>query len=209
MKILALSPHTDDVELGCGGTISRLLEEGHSLRWVVFSCATESVPEGMPGDTILNEFKQNVRLLALDAAAVEIMDLPVRRFDEHRQDVLEKLVVIRNSEQPDLVISPSPHDVHQDHEVVYYEAIRAFKSACSIICYELPWNQLRNSSQMFMRLEKRHLDQKMAMLRNYRSQYAKGRNYFSEEFVYGLAAARGVQCNAPLAEAFDVIRWMM
>jgi LmbE family N-acetylglucosaminyl deacetylase len=55
-RILILSPHTDDAELGAGGYISKLLEEEYELYWSVFSIAEDSVPGGMPKDTLKNEF---------------------------------------------------------------------------------------------------------------------------------------------------------
>ena len=45
MKYLLLAPHTDDIELGCGGTVVKLLEDGNEIHWVVFSTAEDSVPQ--------------------------------------------------------------------------------------------------------------------------------------------------------------------
>ena len=47
-NILVLAPHTDDGELGLGGTISRLIEDGKKVTYVAFSTAQQSVPEGFP-----------------------------------------------------------------------------------------------------------------------------------------------------------------
>jgi LmbE family N-acetylglucosaminyl deacetylase len=117
--------------------------------------------------------------------------------------------VIREEFKPQMVIGPSLNDFHQDHQVVANEMVRAFKTASSIICYELPWNHVTFNTQLFVKLKKEHLVKKWEMLKNYESQLTKGKTYFSEEFVYGLAKTRGVQCNSEYAEAFEVIRWMM
>ena len=50
-RVLILSPHTDDAELGCGGYITKLISENKTLLWVVFSTAEESLPDNLPPDT--------------------------------------------------------------------------------------------------------------------------------------------------------------
>ena len=55
-KVLVLAPHTDDGELGCGGTVARLLEEGCEVHFAVFSTCAESVPAGFPADELKTEF---------------------------------------------------------------------------------------------------------------------------------------------------------
>jgi LmbE family N-acetylglucosaminyl deacetylase len=207
-NILILSPHTDDAELGCGGTITRLLEEGKNIYWVVFSTAEDSLPKEMPKNTLRKEFISVYKSLGVKDKNVEILKYRVRYLFEKRQQILEKLVEIRNKIKPNLVIGPSLNDVHQDHIVVATEMVRAFKSFSSIISYELPWNHLTFNVQMLIRLEKKYVDKKLKLLNYYESQFTKERNYFSEEFIYGLASARGIQANSHYAEAFEIIRWI-
>jgi LmbE family N-acetylglucosaminyl deacetylase len=208
MKILFLSPHTDDVELGCGGTIIKFLEEGNTISWVVFSTAEESLPADVPKDTLKKEFIAVAEGLGLKEENYRIFDFKVRHLTSERQNILEELVRIKAQFRPDMVVGPSLNDFHQDHKVVADEMVRAFKTESSIICYELPWNHMTFDVQLFVRLNRRHIARKSEILKNYRSQLAKQRAYFSEEFVHGLAKVRGVQCNSEYAEAFEVIRWM-
>ncbi len=207
-NILILSPHTDDAELGCGGTISRLIEEKNNIHWVVFSTAEDSLPKGMPKDTLRKEFTQVYNSLGLKNGSVEILKYRVRYLFEKRQQILEKLISLRNKFKPNLVIGPSLNDVHQDHIIVATEMVRAFKSSASIISYELPWNHVTFNVQMLIRLEKNHIQKKINLINFYKSQFIKERNYFSPEFIFGLAAARGVQSNTKYAEAFEIIRWI-
>jgi len=208
-KVLILSPHTDDAELGAGGYISKLIEDGHEIMWVVFSSARESVPKGLPNNTLSEEFESVVKSISLSPSNYIIHDYKVRRLHEHRQDVLENLVQIRNSFQPTLVIGPSIHDYHQDHQVVAREMIRAFKSYSSIICYELPWNNVQFDNQMFIRLEQRHIDSKIKLLQHYKSQIIKQRNYFDSDFIIGQARVKGTCVACKYAESFEVIRWIL
>lgn len=208
-KILILSPHTDDAELGCGGSISKFVEERYEIFWIVFSTAEESSPKDLPKDTLKKEFLSVIKGLGLKERNYKIYTFKVRHLHENRQDVLEELIKIRNDFNPDLVVIPSLNDYHQDHRVVANEAVRAFKTKASIIGYELPWNHVTFDTNLFIKLDKHHVEKKFELLQNYKSQFAKERNYFSREYVFGLAKVRGTQCNADYAEAFEVIRWMM
>lgn len=207
-NILILSPHTDDAELGCGATIARFLEEGKNILWVVFSTAEESLPENMSANTLELEFIDVINKLNIPRENAIINYFKVRYLHEKRQEILELLVKIRNSFKPDLVIGPSLNDFHQDHQIVANEMVRAFKSNSSIISYELPWNHITFNTQCFFKVEKRHVEKKIEILKSYKSQLLKNRSYFSDEFIKGLACTRGIQVNAPYAEAFEVIKWI-
>jgi LmbE family N-acetylglucosaminyl deacetylase len=208
-KVLILSPHTDDAELGAGGTIVKLLEQNTNVFWVVFSTAPESLPEGMKPDTLKEEFKTVLNHLSLGEDQSMICDFKVRKLHEVRQQILEILVKVRREFDPDLVIGPSLNDFHQDHQVVAHEMVRAFKNSASIISYELPWNNLNFSTQLFVKLDASHIQKKMDLLFHYQSQIVKERSYFDHEFIKGLARTRGVQVNELYAEVFEVIRWRM
>ena len=95
MKILFLSPHTDDVELGAGGTLVKSLELGHEILWVVFSTAEDSLPDNMPKDALKKEFLKVISDLGLKEEDYRIMNFHVRRLHEYRQEILEELVKIR------------------------------------------------------------------------------------------------------------------
>lgn len=207
-KILVLSPHTDDAELGAGGYIVKLLEEGHELFWVVFSTANESIPKELPETILADEFTKVVRQLNLKETNYEINNYRVRKLHEHRQEILEKLVSFGNDFKPDIVIGPSVNDYHQDHQVVANEMIRAFKTRCSIICYELPWNNVRFDNQMFVSLEDRHVKVKLDLLNNYQSQKIKNRFYFDNEYIIGQLRVKGTCISKKYAESFEVVRWI-
>ena len=208
-NILILAPHTDDAELGCGGFIIKSIQEKKNIFWVVFSTAEESLPANMPKDTLKQEFIDVVKSLGLEAKNYKIFNFKVRHLHEKRQEILEELVLIRKNFSPDLVIGPSLQDLHQDHIIVANEMVRAFKSTSSIISYELPWNHITFNTQLFITLNKRQIQKKYDLLKHYQSQLIKQRNYFSKDFIFGLAKTRGIQVNAEYAETFEVVRWII
>jgi LmbE family N-acetylglucosaminyl deacetylase len=209
MKVLFISPHTDDVELGAGGTLTKLLEHGHEVFWTVFSTAESSLPPGLPKDTLRKEFLAVAQSVGLKEDQYRIFDYRVRYLTGHRQEILEELVKIRKSFAPGLVVGPSLKDHHQDHQVVANEMIRAYKNSASIISYELPWNHIEFDTQLFVKLGRGHIEKKISLLNNYHSQLSLYKPYFSDDFISGWARMRGVQVNADYAESFEVIRWIV
>src|ERR1700757_1907993 len=91
---LVLAPHTDDGEFGCGGTMARLVERGADVRYVAFSIATRSLPEGSPPDTLAREVRQATAELGIPAENLTVHDFDVRTFPGHRQEILELLIEI-------------------------------------------------------------------------------------------------------------------
>jgi N-acetylglucosamine malate deacetylase 1 len=208
-RILILSPHTDDAELGAGATINKFINQGKEIYWVVFSTAEESLPSNMPKTTLKDEFLEVANSLSLQKSDLLINNFKVRKLHEHRQEILEILVKIRNTFHPNLVIGPSLNDFHQDHIVVANEMVRAFKNQASIISYELPWNHMTFNTQMFIRLSEDDIKNKIKLIQHYKSQIIKKRKYFQDDFIYGMASMRGIQTESKYAEAFEVIRWFI
>ncbi|RMF60402.1 MAG: PIG-L family deacetylase [Calditrichaeota bacterium] len=206
--ILILGPHTDDGEFGCGGSIAKFVEEGKDVYYATFSIAEESVPEGLPKDILLTEVKKASRELGIKKENLINFRYRVRHFPQFRQDILEDLVKLRKELQPDLVFLPSNDDVHQDHQTIYEEGLRAFKFT-RILGYEMPWNNLTVTTNAFIFLEDRHIERKIAAIGCYESQVNAGRRYANEEFIRSLARTRGVQCGVHYAEAFQIIRWLI
>lgn len=205
-KILILAPHTDDGELGCGGSISRFLEEKKDVYYVAFSTCSESLPKGLPKDTLKTELKAAIKNIGINSKNLFILDYTVRKLNYVRQEILEDLVKIRAKINPDIVFIPSSNDVHQDHQTVSIEGLRAFKTK-TILGYELPWNTITFHAQHFITLEKRHVEAKIKALEKYKSQ--ENRDYFNKDFLMGWSKLRGTQIGTEFAEAFEVVRWVI
>ena len=205
-KVFVLAPHTDDGELGAGGTIARLIEYGAEVYYFAFSTAEESVPKGHPKDVLRKEVVNATKKLGIKEENLIIYNYTVRKLNYARQEILEDLIKYKKRITPDLVLMPSLHDVHQDHSTIAQEGLRAFKT-CTILGYELIWNNLTFNTTSFVKLEEQHINCKCNALREYKSQ--NGRAYMSRDFIYSLAKTRGVQIGTQYAESFEVIRWII
>jgi len=204
--ILVLAPHTDDGEIGCGASIAKFIEDGHEVFYVAFSSARRSVPKGFPDNILETEVRKATKILGIPPKNLILFDYEVRTFPADRQNILENMIQLKKDLNPGLVLCPSQEDIHQDHQTIYQEALRAFKCH-SILAYEQPWNNIVFRTRCFIRITKEHLQKKLEALGCYESQ--KHRGYLTEDAVTGLARTRGAQIEGDLAEAFEVIRWML
>ena len=193
-KALVLSPHTDDAELGCGGTIAKLIEEGWAVHVIYFSAVRTRFPQ------LVNEAENSARILGM---SYEILDFNTRYFPRDRQDILQILHDHSRKENYNLVFTPTTTDIHQDHGVVTTEAKRIFRK-CTLLGYELPWNNLDVSLNCFIPLEKRHIKKKISALECYNTQ--KKHPYFDKKFLESVVKMRGVQLSTPFAEGFETIK---
>lgn len=205
-KVLVVAPHTDDAEFGCGGTISKMVENGIKVFVATFSACEKSVPRKYPPDVLIKEFKDATKLLGVNIDHTFLYKYEVRVFSENRQSILQDLIELRKKISPDLVLIPSLSDIHQDHQTISNEGVRAFKFS-SILGYEMPWNNFSFESSSFVFLNENHIKNKIEALKAYKSQ--SKRPYANEEFIRSLARTRGVQINTHYAEAFQVIRWII
>lgn len=194
MNVLVLAPHTDDEALGCGATISKHLAMGDTVHCIAFStCGREDLSqEATAASHVLG-------------STIDILDYPVRRFDEHRQAILDRLIAARGLHKPDRVYLPCSTDLHQDHEVIHREGMRAFKH-CTVLGYELPWNCRTFTASAFVRVDRHDLNVKFDAVSCYKSQ--AHRSYVSREAIVSQAQFRGLQAGSTFAETFEVLRWI-
>ena len=202
-KALILAPHTDDGEFGCGGTINKLIQDGVEVHYVAFSACEQSVLPEFPKDILITEVKNATNELGIKKENLHLLKYEVRTFNFFRQNILDDMINFRKTINPEIVFIPSQNDVHQDHNTIAIEAIRAFKFV-NILAYEMPWNNFNFNTTYFSILDEENLNAKLKALKEYKSQ--AHRPYASIEFIKSLALVRGTQVGHHYAEVFEVIR---
>ena len=205
-KVLVLAPHTDDGELGCGGTVARLLEEGCEVHFAVFSTCAESVPAGFPADELKTEFLSAMESYGIPAETAypfrfsgsSFPGAPAGDFGRaraaqpaHRAGSCACPVAARCA-------SGSPYHRRGGHP-----GLQAHEHPG----YEEPWNNLTFNNQVYVTLEERHVEKKIAAVERYISQ--RGRIYASGEYIRALAMSHGVQIGRQYAEVFETERWIL
>jgi LmbE family N-acetylglucosaminyl deacetylase len=202
-NVLVLAPHTDDGEFGCGGTINKLIEQGHNVYYVAFSACEQSVLPQFPKDILITEVKAATNILGIKPEQLILFNYEVRTFNFRRQEILDDMIKLRKDINPDIVFMPTLHDLHQDHQTVSTEGLRAFKNK-TIFGYEVLWNNLNFNTSTFFSLSPHHIEQKVKALEKYESQ--AHRKYAADSFIKSLATIRGVQIGVDYAECFETIR---
>jgi len=198
MRILALSPHPDDIELNAGGFLMK--REGQAIRAIYFSKCEASLIN-KPADTLEIEAYNSCQLFASDEI---VKDYAVRRFQYNRQEILDDIRYEGAINKPDLVLIPSASDIHQDHQVIHNEAIRAFPNT-NVLAYGSPKNCRSFNPNYFETLTADQVEDKMKLIRCYKSQLELRPQYFNEESIKATLKFWGGHIGTEYAEAFEVI----
>lgn len=195
-RTLVLSPHTDDMELGCGGTLARGIREGKEAEFVVF-ISLGRLDEQKKSLSSLGGRIENFRFYDYDAQH--------RNLATVRQAILQDLIRLGQEFNPTVVLTPTlAEDSHQDHQVITGEALRAFKDV-SVLGYEMPTNILAAGGRFFVRLAHEDVERKVEALGKYET--LKAKNYMQPDFIHSLARVRGLQAGCEYAEMFECLRW--
>ena len=203
-QVLVVSAHSDDGEIGCGGTVAWFLEKGVPVSYLYFVLPPKVDQQPSPKEETDNALKM------LGISDVRCVDLSQERYlnthlHEYRQEILTELVWTYRGVRPDLVFTLSTDDTHQDHAVISAETFRACKKS-TILGYDFHWNTQESYLNCYIPLEQAHLDKKVAAIREHTSQ--QFRSFLSKEAVVALAKVRGAVIDKRYAEAFEVIRWV-
>jgi LmbE family N-acetylglucosaminyl deacetylase len=197
-KLLFVGPHPDDVELGCGGVLSRFGGTAQVKYLILSPCL-----EDPKNKNILNEAKAAVRTLGIPKGNLMIENLPRRTFHDQRRDIRKILISVRERFSPDIVFCPSLKDIHQDHSVTAEETLRLFRDI-GVMSYESPRSSLLFEPNLYIGLSDANLETKIEALMCYKSQF--DRYYFEPNVIEAFARMRGSQCKTKYAEAFEALR---
>lgn len=197
LSILCLGAHSDDIEIGCGGTIMRLLSEhpGSTVRWIVFSANQRRIEEA----------KASAADFSTDAAALDVTVLGFREsyFPYVGAEIKDAFGSFASEVSPDVVFTHHRNDLHQDHRTISELTWNHFRDHL-VVEYEIPkYEGDLGSPNLFVPLDESVVEAKVELLhRHFPSQLDKP--WFSAATFRGVMAIRGVECNSPsnFAEAF-------
>lgn len=195
--ILCLGAHCDDIEIGCGGTLLKLLDQYPNVHvcWVVFSSNPARAEEA-----------RNCAHLFLEKAASKNIVIHSFRdgfFPHLFKEVKESFEELKKNRNPDVVFTHYRDDRHQDHRVISDLTWNTFRDHF-VLEYEIPkYDGDLGVPNVFSHLDEATVQKKIAyMMESFPSQTNK--DWFTEDTIYGLHRIRGVESRAPgkYAEAF-------
>jgi LmbE family N-acetylglucosaminyl deacetylase len=197
-KILFLGAHPDDIELGCGALIANRSASTEII------CATLSDNQKNPLlSNVVAEHHASMQILGVKKENVILGSFETRRFMQQRQEILEFLITLKKEHSPDVVFVHSQADLHQDHNAVTREALRAFRGS-SVFGYDV----IRSSQGFFpaflVEVTESDLNQKVNSLAAYKT-YAD-KYYFAPELTKAILIRNGALCERKYAEGFDILR---
>jgi len=198
LKILCLGSHCDDIEIGCGGTLLKLIQSRRGnvmVHWVVFSSTPERENEAMrSAQAFLKRIKQKT---------VVIRDFEDSFFPYNGNEIKKSMQQLSRDFSPHLIFTHYRDDLHQDHRLISELTWNTFRDHW-ILEYEVPkYDGDLGTPNFFVPLREAICHNKIDhVVRYYKSQQSK--NWFSRETFLSLLHLRGIECNSPsgYAEAF-------
>lgn len=194
-NLLLLGAHADDIEIGCGGTILKLIAANPKLdiRWVVFSAEGERSREA----------RRSARLFlkAAGQSKVVVKQFETSFFFSQGKPIKKFFETLKDSFQPDVVFTHYRDDRHQDHRLLSDLAWNTFRDHL-ILEYEIPkYDGDLGTPGFFVPLDSETGHRKADYLENaFASQ--RDKHWFSKETFLGLMRLRGMECASEYAEAF-------
>lgn len=195
-KVLCLGSHCDDIEIGCGGTILKLIKNYSNIEfyWVVFSANTQREQEAYDSaNKFLKDVKAKVLIKKFRDGFLPFNGIEVKEvFEQFKQEFT-----------PDIIFTHYRHDLHQDHRLISDFTWNTFRNHL-ILEYEIPkYDGDLGKPNFFVHLDEEICQNKIkCILNSFQSQ--KEKQWFTEDTFLSLLRLRGIESNAPdkYAEAF-------
>jgi LmbE family N-acetylglucosaminyl deacetylase len=196
-RVLAIGAHSDDIEIGCGGTLLKLIERGAiaEIRWVVLS--------GEGGRAQEARESAEAMLEGAPKSEVVVCDFPDTFFPYEGQRIKSFFQELKADFTPDVVFTHQRNDLHQDHRVCCELTWNTFRDHL-ILEYEVPkYDGDMSAPNAFVPIEERLQQRKIDHLMQYFGTQ-RSKRWFQEDLFAGLLRLRGMECNSPssYAEAF-------
>jgi LmbE family N-acetylglucosaminyl deacetylase len=196
-RILAIGAHPDDLEIACGASLAKFHDLGDIAAGVVMTRGERGGDSSVrPGEAF-----SGAEFLGLNH--VKVLDFPDTHLQEHSQEMIGAIEGAIREYQPDVILTHSAHDNHQDHCAVHQATLRAARTQRTILCYESPSVTQEFVPTLFIDIAQ-YIDVKVESIREHWDQ--RNKTYVQPERVRGVAVFRGGQAKARYAEAFEVVR---
>jgi LmbE family N-acetylglucosaminyl deacetylase len=196
-NVLCLGAHSDDIEIGCGGTILRLRTEVPKARfyWVVFSGNGNRAEEALQSaNTILAE---------TESKRIDVQSFRESYFPFVGGEIKDHFEKIKREFIPDMVFTHYADDAHQDHRLISNLTWNTFRDNF-ILEYEIPkYDGDLKTPNLYIHLDEHVVRNKIALISNF-FKTQKEKLWFSEETFKSIMRIRGIESNSPsgYAEAF-------
>ena len=196
--IIAVGAHPDDIELGCGGTVSAAAKAGKKIIAVVMTKGEQSAnPE-----IRCEESKKALNMLGV--SEVHFGDFPDTEVPSSSKAV-KFLEAFYDKQKPETILTHSINSMHQDHRQVGWLSMAAFRFSPRILAYETPRVTSSFTPAYYVDISD-NINEKLAALKCHGSQ--KTKPYIHVESIVSMAVFRGHQVNVNYAEAFEVVRFV-
>lgn len=199
-RTLFLGAHPDDIELGCGGLLHHIV---HKTDADVL-CVTLSDNQKNPDlHNVVEEHFRSMAILGVPKEKIVLGPFTTRVFPDARQDILEYFLMLRKDFKPDLIFVHSKEDIHQDHNVMTEEALRAYRGI-TVLGFDVVRSSYGFFPHFIVEVTEEDVNKKIEALSQYETY--RDRYYFNAELTRSIMVRHGALAECPFAEGFDILR---
>ena len=197
-RVLFLGAHPDDIELGCGALLHHIVDKTDVL------CVTLSDNQKNPTlKNVVNELQASMAVLGVPKEKMVVQEFTTRKFPDMRQEILEYMLELRREFKPEIVFVHSRQDIHQDHNVVTEEALRAYRGI-TLLGYDVVRSSHGFFPHFLVEVTKEDVEKKVEALSQYETYH--DRYYFNADLLRATMIRHGALAERPFAEGFDILR---
>jgi LmbE family N-acetylglucosaminyl deacetylase len=197
-RVLFLGAHPDDIEIGCGALLHHIAQKTDVL------CVTLSDNQKNPDlKNVKGEHYRSMKVLGVPDEKIILGPFTTRVFPDARQEILEYFLKFRKEFKPDLIFTHSRQDVHQDHNTMTDEALRAFRGI-TVLGFDVVRSSYDFFPHFLVEVTEEDVDKKIEALSEYETY--KDRYYFNSELTRSIMVRHGALAERPFAEGFDILR---
>ncbi len=197
-RVLFLGAHPDDIELGCGALLHNMVGKTELL------CVTLSDNQQNPDlKNVKTEHFESMAVLGVPKEKIILGPFATRVFPNARQEILEYFLQLRNEFKPDLIFTHSRQDVHQDHNTMTDEALRAFRGI-TVLGFDVVRSSYGFFPHFLVEVTEEDVNKKIEALSKYETYH--DRYYFNSELTRSIMVRHGALAERPFAEGFDILR---
>lgn len=197
-RVLFLGAHPDDIEIGCGALLHHIVKKTDVM------CVTLSDNQKNPDlKKVKSEHLESMNVLGVPEEKVVFGPFETRVFPDSRQDILEYFLKLRKEFKPDLIFTHSKQDVHQDHNTMTDEALRAFRGI-TVLGFDVVRSSYGFFPHFLVEVTEEDVNKKIEALACYATY--QDRYYFNAELTRSIMVRHGALAERPFAEGFDILR---
>ena len=206
-RVLVLSPHADDAEFGCGGTVAQHVLNDDAILWITFVTRGYKVPDGWDDYTLYQEFLEAIKQLQVTDHGA--WDFKLECLEQEQKKITKVIYNTIRDFNPSIIYTPFSNCRHQDHAAIHIATVRAaWATEATILGYRIPNDLAGFSPNVFIPLCPLSIERKRRAIMAYKSQF-KLRKWITIQLIEAQHTDYSAFIEGDYVEPFELIKMVI